>query len=46
MEMHASETDRVHLLSIYLNDHLMGAAAGVDLFNRAAAGYSQSAWAS
>lgn len=31
------------LLSIYLNDHLTGAAAGVDLFARVAASYSDRA---
>jgi hypothetical protein len=34
------EPDRDQLLSTYLNDHLMGASAGVDLFKRVAGGYS------
>src|SRR6476661_5979311 len=33
-------TDRQHLLATYLNDHLTGASAGVDLFNRVAGSYS------
>ena len=34
------EPDRDQLLATYLNDHLMGASAGVDLFRRVAGGYS------
>ncbi len=40
IEMPFDEPDRDQLLSTYLNDHLMGASAGVDLFKRVAGGYS------
>ena len=40
MDMSDDGTDRQHLLATYLNDHLMGASAGVDLFNRVAGSYS------
>jgi hypothetical protein len=42
-EMPWDEPDRDQLLATYLNDHLMGASAGVDLFKRVAGGYSDHA---